>query len=175
MKNLFSLLLLLPVIAGSAQIGYYHSGGLGFYVGTNGLAKAPALTYSPRLNIALVDEISFSIGSHIGLGLLFPREGPISYVLDAPIVAELNLGHGATYNTLSSFGIFLGAGLSYTSIGDINIEESNAAGYYFSAGVRIFDSEGLQSIGLRTSFLLNTKQNGANIIALCGEINFGDY
>lgn len=171
MKTIKNIILLGVLLALSqityGQISFSHAGGVAAYGA--GDVSAPAAMYSPRLNfVELADEMTISIGSHIGGGLAFnSREGANSLALDIPIVAELNFGHAAHSDTESSFGGFIGAGYGISKIGDTSAFGSgsnDARGIVVNAGLRALIKE--HSVGVRVSYMLNTKEGGKNVIGL---------
>jgi len=171
MKTIKNIILLSALLALSqityAQISFSHAGGLADYGA--GDVSAPAVLYSPRLNfVELGDEMTLSIGAHIGGGLAFnSREGANSLALDIPVVAELNFGHAAHPDAESSFGGFAGVGYGISRIGDSSTFGSgynDARGIVVNAGLRALIKE--YSVGVRVSYMFNTKEGSKNVIGL---------
>lgn len=158
------------------QISFSHSLGVSYY--SSSLASAPGIMYSPRINfIELSDETTISAGTHLGLGILYNSgEGASSFVLDLPIVAEINFGHGANPDTESSFGGFAGLGFGISKISSASAfgtDYNNAAGIVINGGIRTIIKE--KPLGLRVSYLLNTKEGYKNVIGIGVFYTFGDY
>ena len=134
--------------------------------------------YSPRVNLVeLGDEMTISVGTHLGLGLLISAEDGNSFALDLPIVAELNFGHAAHPNTSSSFGGFVGAGYGTSRIGSdgaFGADYNRASGVVFNAGTRGHIRQSIP-LGLRVSYLLNTKKDFDNVISVGLFYTFGKF
>lgn len=144
------------------QISFSHSIGGSIYAATNN-TSAGGIMYSPRLNILEIDDdLTLSIGTHIGAGMSFnSREGASSLALDVPVMAEVNFGFASSSNSRSDFGGFAGVGYGISRIGDqgaFGTDYNEANGIVLNAGVR-----GLVSnipLGARFSYLLNSKKDG---------------
>ena len=134
--------------------------------------------YSPRLNFYdIKDEIILSVGTHIGLGLVYnSQEGASSFALDLPIVAEINFGQGADKFSESRFGGFFGAGYGISKIGAAGAfgdDYNEAAGLLVNAGVRAIIKE--QACGLRVSYLKNSKKEFKDVISVGVFYTFGQF
>ncbi|HCS19208.1 MAG TPA: hypothetical protein DIW47_01360 [Bacteroidetes bacterium] len=181
MKSLNKLFLLaiisfLSLQNSYAQLSFSHSFGASIYVSS--LAAAPGLMYSPRLNfLELSDETSLSVGTHLGLGFSYnSQDGAGSFALDVPLVAEINFGHGALPDTESNFGGFLGLGYGISRIGSdatFGADYNEAAGPVFNGGIRTYIWD--RPLGLRASYLINTKEGYANVFSLGLFYTLGEY
>lgn len=158
---------------GFSQLSFMHSGGLSFYSISSGINSSvgPALLYSPRLNLLkFSDEMTFSIGSHIGIDFfLSSNENKNSSTFDFPIVAELNFGHGAVKRTSSKFGGFIGLGYGFTSIKTNASYQAN--GVLFNGGLRFVMFN--RSLGLRVAYLLNNVKDVSDVFSLGFFYTFG--
>ncbi len=166
-KSLLVLSLLLFTQIVFSQVTFSHAAGASFYVG--GQASAPGIMYSPRVNILEIsDALSFSLGTHLGLGLTFnSQEGASSFALDIPLVAELNFGSKATPENEESFGGFVGAGYGISKIGSagaFGADSNDASGPVFNAGIRTVIAN--IPVGLRASFLLNLKSGYKSVFGI---------
>jgi hypothetical protein len=145
MKQIKILVLtfLLPALTVQGQTYFNHALGLSVY-GWDGI---PGLMYSPRLTLlSLNDQTNISIGTHIGINYgLYTGE---LYVLDLPLVMEMNFGHGAHRYNEKKNGGFMGLGYGFMKLDDDNIQEQ---GLLMNVGFRrrVFDA----SLGLRLSLL----------------------
>lgn len=176
-KFLFTSAILFAISFPSfSQISFSHSIGGSIYASES--ASAPALMYSPRINVVeLSDEMTISLGTHLGLGYSGnSREGASSFALDLPIMAEINFGHAANPNTDSSFGGFVGVGYGINKMGSEGAFEdgyNNAAGIVLNAGIRAIINE--YPLGARVSYLLNTKDGGENTYSIGIFYTFGSF
>jgi hypothetical protein len=171
--GLFALLCIGQI---SAQTSFSHSLGGTAYISPN--VDGIGITYSPRLNVVeIVDEVTLSVGTHLGLGFNFSsdREGSSnSFVLDLPIVAELNFGHGANPDARSSFGGFVGFGYGISKMGaedDFGVGRNDAAGLIVNGGIRAIIME--RPVGLRVSYLLNSKSGAESVLGVGIFYNIG--
>ena len=158
------------------QMSFSHALGVAYYSSSN--ATAPGVTYAPRLNfLELGDELTVSVGTHLGLGIAgSSREGASSFALDLPLVAEVNFGHAANPDANSSFGGFAGLGFGISKIGSagaFGADYNDAAGPVFNGGVRMLIKE--RSLGVRISYLLNTKDGFSDVLGLNLFYTFGDF
>jgi hypothetical protein len=171
------LCFLLQFSVSKAQVSFSHSAGLSAYIG--GSAAAWGLNYSPRLNLLeLGDELTFSLGTHLGLGLQYSsQEGSSnSFTLDLPLMAEINFGHASSPETSSSFGGFGGIGYGISKIGSDGVygaDYNNAAGLVINGGVRFIVKE--RPVGVRLSYMLNFKGDAKNVLAFGAFYTFGDF
>ncbi len=172
MKTVTKLFLTLGIVIMSVQIGFgqvsfSHSIGASYYFSS--YASAPAIMYSPRLNLIQVgDESTISIGTHLGLGISYNSQaGASSFALDLPIMAELNLGNGASKEANSSFGGFFGLGFGISKLGSASAwggDYNDAAGLVVNGGVRFHLNE--RPLGVRVAYLLNAKEGFASVLGI---------
>lgn len=176
MKTLSNILLTLSAIVlcqqASAQISFSHAVGISYFVA--GDAMSPAFNYSPRLNVVEMGDATISIGTHLNGWIVFNSRTPSSnaLVLDAPLLAELNLGHAAHPDAYSDFGGFIGVGYGVSLVGGGN--GANAAmGPVANIGVRMYVSD--QPCGLRLSYLYSTNDEGADVFGISLFYTLGDF
>lgn len=148
----------MSVFATHGQTSFNHAIGLSFY-GNEGI---PGIMYAPRWNIAkLNDNTTLSIGTHFGINFEVYSESSNSiYVLDLPIMMELNFGHGSHSNNEKNSGQFIGLGYGFSEIDEFGSSE----GIVINAGIR--QKLKSESGGLRLSYLYNIKSNGGNVVSL---------
>lgn len=177
---LLTVLTLFPFFTAKAQVSFSHSGGLSFYWA--GQAASYSVLYSPRLNLLeFGDEATFSIGTHLGGWVSLSSRGSSddAYVLDVPIMAEVNFGQGAYSDTRGSFGGFAGVGYGVSFVGSSNslgggASENMATGPVANIGIRTLISG--QAVGLRLSYLYNLNSNGdSDVFGLGLFYTFGDF
>jgi hypothetical protein len=177
---IFTCLLFMASTSGIAQVSFSHSLGASYYFCP--VAEGLGLMYSPRLNLAsLGGESSFSIGTHLGLGLSFSSQSggeggsSSSYTLDLPIVLELNFGQASQPGASSMFGGFFGVGYGYSSIGSSDswggISSNKTSGPLFNGGIR-FDIAN-RPLGIRASYLKSLDKDAKDVIGVGISYNFG--
>jgi hypothetical protein len=175
--SILSIVLLLISQFSMGQISFSHSIGASIYASDE--AMVPAGTYSPRINILqLGEELTVSAGTHLGLGLTYnSNTGNGSYVLDLPIMAEINYGAASSVDSFKSFGAFAGIGLGISRLGNSDYFYSGytkAHGLIVNGGLR-GDVLG-QSLGLRLSYLSNFSDDlltGGNVFSIGLFYNLG--
>lgn len=120
------------------------------------------------------------MGVPLGLGFSFnSREGASSFCLDAPVTADINLGHASNPDADSRFGGFAGVGFGYNIMGGYDDVfggfTSKNMGPLLHAGMRFVIRE--RSIGLRASYMFNIKgaETSANVLGLNLFYTFGEY
>lgn len=86
------------------------------------MGVSAGLTYAPRFNFLERDEMSLSIGVPMTVGFSGSIGGgsvssgdrdPLSLMLDAPLILNLNLGCGSSLESERGFGFFVGGGFGY--------------------------------------------------------------
>jgi len=165
--------------AAKAQVEFNHSLGGALYASES--SSGYGIMYSPRLNVlALSDEASVSVGTHLGFGFSGSSNSQTgatgSFVLDLPLLAEINLGHANSSNSSIGFGGFLGAGFGYHKAAyQDGIFSGNraATGVVLNGGFRT-NLIKEQSITLRISYMLASDGLG-DIIGLGLTYNIGDF
>jgi len=173
MKKLALILLSLLALGRSyGQITYNNSIGLGMYACNLGVA--PAINYTPRVNImSVTKEGSVSLSIPFGLGYT-PNGGALSnsLVLDIPIMADVNLGHASSPDGVSDIGEFFGIGYGFNLFG--NTPSSNAShGLILNAGARMRIAE--KSYGIRVSYMRNFMTGGSSIFGAGLFYTFGEF
>ena len=179
-KLLFTGVVLFSTLTVSyGQISFSHSLGGSVYLSEN--VSAPGILYSPRLNfLELGDEITVSVGTHLGLGFSLNADsqggGSGSFALDLPVVAEINFGQGANPDTQSSFGGFAGLGFGISKMGASDAMGdgyNDAAGVVINGGLRAIIRD--KAVGLRVSYLLNIKKDNSSVLGVGLFYTFGDF
>lgn len=178
-KTLFLVCFLLVTWTYStAQVSFSHSLGASYYFCP--VAEGLGVMYSPRLNLAsLGGESSFSVGTHLGLGLSFSSNSQSgsssSYTLDLPLVLELNFGQASQPGASSMFGGFFGVGYGYSSIGSSDswggVSSNKTSGPVFNGGIRFNIAE--RPLGIRASFLKSLDKDAKDVIGVGVSYNFG--
>jgi hypothetical protein len=152
----------------------YHPFNIGGYTdhhhyGKTSKAGVLALEFSPHVNITnfQTSDFSVSLGTKISLGQNFFGSGTDRtnfFYADFPLLAEVNMGHAATKDFYSAFGMFANGGYDVSIIKDTTLMGPMIGG------------------GFRFWFLFNTSAtfrfqhyflNHGNSISLA--INLGKY
>ena len=125
------------------------------------------------------DALIVSAGTHFGLGFNYSSNSAISsnsFVLDLPVVAELNFGRAAGPNSDNDFDGFLGFGYGISKMcaeGAFGVGRNDAVGIIVNGGIRarIYDNP----VGLRVAYLLNFKSGAEDVLTVGLFYTFGDF
>lgn len=167
----------------SQGVEFMHSlgGKYLFYSNSDGLTGG-ALLYSPRINFSSGSNSTLSVGTHFGLGFSAQTGAggeSSSFILDVPIVAEYNVGFGATKDAEGAFGGYIGAGYGIHRVSmrtDYASGSASLHGPVFNGGVRfMIGSVGAFEVGASYSLDLKTKvkEAKANIFGISVSYLFG--
>lgn len=152
-KTLITLFSVLCMFTMQAQVEFMHEGGAALYFGNE--IAAPAIMYSPRLNISEIGDGTFSIGAHPALGFYLSSNdyyGENFIIIDLPFLAEVNFGYGASDNNDDGVGVYAGAGLG-VSIFSTSYAGGSGFGPVANAGFR-FPLQG-RPLDLRVAYDLD--------------------
>ena len=140
-KVILSLVLLF--VAGAAFCQTFMNGaGLTIFVGSSPGGKTTVgegFTYSPRFNFLENESLSVSVGIPLSVGLTVSTSSytssynetvAVGFVLNAPVIINLNMGRGSTKENREKFGYFVGAGFGYHH-GDFLENGYDSQGYYY--------------------------------------------
>jgi len=162
--------------------------------GNSDIGLGEGFTYFPRFNFVETEKLSVSAGIPlcVGLSAITTSYGPygydekvtIGFVLNAPLIINLNLGRGSTKENRKKMGYFFGAGFGYHH-GDfvadrydpvtstyISSYTSNTYGPAANAGLRIGVGRKHKNIEIRLSYMKGINESRPNVIGLAGAFNF---
>jgi len=134
-----------------------HSAGVtyNFLVGTSGIAGTPYVTYNPRLNYNLSDDLSVSLTSYVSLGFSGSANSQtgstLAFGVDVPVLVQLNWGHHATKDTDKAFGIHAAAGYDFNILGAAGAGIGMLHGLSANVGVKFGIGEKV-SLGFRGTY-----------------------
>jgi hypothetical protein len=150
-------------------------------------------TYFPRINFVETEKLSVSAGIPLSLGLSaittydyygYTDETTIGFVLNAPLIINLNLGRGSTKENRKKMGYFVGVGFGYhhgdfvanryDPVTNTNIISytSNTYGPAANAGIRIGVGRKHKNIEIRLSYMKGINESRPNVMGLAGAFNF---
>ena len=173
-KTIFYLISVLTLFCNlaKAQVSFSHAIGMSMFFSTKTITGGYGINYSPRINFLEMNEMTLSAGTHLSLG--YNKNFSSSntgnnhmFCLDIPLMLELNFGQARNPYENVEFGGFFGIGYGYNNLVDNEYGISNSdhlvsMGTVLNAGLRFFVYE--QAVGFRTSYMLNNKTNGENIL-----------
>jgi len=197
-KTIFSFILLCFISTAFGQ-RFFH--GVGITVvgsSTDGnFSFGEGLTYSARYNFMENEKLSVSVGIPLSLAIsvstsaLYDSYGgyysdnvSVGFVINAPLIVNLNMGRGSTRENRQKFGYFVGAGFGYHH-GDFLVDETDASGYNYigsrslnafgpaaNGGVRFGVGRKHRNIEVRLSYMKGLNDTRPNVFGLAGLFNF---
>ena len=177
---------------------FMHGAGVTVLVGSakgGDVTVAEGLTYSPRFNFLENETLSVSVGIPITVGISAAysttyygsgdnyNAGSIGFVVNAPLMINLNMGRGSTKENESRYGYFVGAGFGYhhgdfvtiqsDGYNDYNTSKSvNTFGPSANAGFRIGVGSRHRNIEVRFSYMKGVNEDKPNIFGIGALFNF---
>jgi hypothetical protein len=202
-KILFSLVLFFTASTVFSQT-FMHGVGITVIGSTTGqgsnsdIGFGEGFTYFPRINFVETDALSVSAGVPLVVGISATTSSSydpygygynnsstsIGFVLNAPLIINLNMGRGSTKENTQKFGYFVGAGFGFhhgdfisdiydPNTGDyIGTYSSNTFGPAANAGVRLGVGRQHKNIEIRLSYMKGINENKPNIFGIAGSFNF---
>jgi hypothetical protein len=153
-------------------------------------------TYFPRFNFVETEALSVSVGIPLVVGVSATTSSSydqygygydnssIGFVLNAPLIVNLNMGRGSTKENRQKFGYFFGAGFGFhhgdflTDTYDSNTGNyigsysSNTYGPAANAGIRLGVGRAHKNIEVRFSYMKGINEAKPNIFGVAGAFNF---
>jgi hypothetical protein len=192
MKKITLLFALSAAVSSTFSQSFMHGAGITVLVNSSAggnVSYAEGLTYSPRFNFIETEKLSvsagiplsFGISSSISTSTSYDQTTSIGFVLNAPLIINLNMGRGSTKdNTESKFGYFVGGGFGYHHgdflVADYNsdlvTQSVNTFGPAANAGVRIGVGRKHKNVEVRFSYMKGLNENKPNIFGIAGMFNF---
>lgn len=193
------MLLAIACMAGFTSFSQSFMHGVGTIIFVDKAADSDAgviggLTYSPRFNFLEKDNLSVSIGVPLSVGVsgsysanygsYSGESNSLSFMFDAPLMINLNLGCGSTKESDRRFGFFIGAGYGYhygtssESFTDFNGYEysdnvqSSTTGPAGNLGVRFGVGRSTHNIEVKLAYMKGLNDTKPNIFSLGGLFNF---
>lgn len=155
----------------SGQISFFNDLGISYSllkVESNNYSL-PCILYTPRMNIAeLSSACSFSLSSPIHIGYKisstkFGNEQPSFFLVNVPVLAQLNFGYKSLYDNEMPFGTSIGLGWAYTfTTLKSNIDGSNTAlnGPQMSGSMKLLQGESFNiCLGTHLQFVVNKSKS----------------
>ncbi len=154
-------------------------------------------TYSPRVNFVETENLSVSAGIPLSIAVSASTSTSydayygysydnvsVGFVINAPLIINLNMGRGSTKQNTQKFGYFVGVGFGYHH-GDFLVDETDASGYNYvgsrslntfgpagNAGVRFGVGRKHKNIEVRLSYMKGLNDTKPNVFGIAGLFNF---
>jgi hypothetical protein len=200
-KIVFSLVLLFTASTVFCQT-FMHGAGITVIGSTTAkgsnsdIGFGEGFTYFPRFNFVETDALSVSVGIPLVVGFSATTSSSydqygygydnssIGFVLNAPLIVNLNMGRGSTKENRQKFGYFFGAGFGFhhgdfltdtydPNTGDyIGSYSSNTYGPAANAGIRLGVGRKHKNIEVRFSYMKGINETKPNIFGVAGAFNF---
>ena len=151
-------------------------------------------TYFPRINFVETEKLSVSVGIPLCVGISavtsydyygYSNSNSIGFILNAPLIINLNMGRGSTKENRKRYGYFVGAGFGYhhdnfltssrynpTTNSYVDRYTSNTYGPATNAGVRIGVGKKHKNIEVRLSYMKGINESKPNVMGLAAAFNF---
>ncbi|SFD53549.1 Outer membrane protein beta-barrel domain-containing protein [Chitinophaga sp. CF118] len=129
MKKLLLFVAACVASASAFSQSFQHGVGLGIYIDKMEDIEDPranfAFTYNPRINFLETESMSVSVGVPLTIGFSGSynasysstgdnyEENTLGYMINAPLMLNLNLGGGSSKKCEKRFGGFIGGGYGY--------------------------------------------------------------
>ncbi len=187
------LFLALSLSTGTAFCqSFMHGAGITVLVNSSAgvnVSYAEGFTYSPRFNFIETEKLSVSAGIPLSIGVsssistsaYYDENTSIGFVLNAPLIINLNMGRGSTKDNIESkFGYFVGAGFGYHHgdflVDDVNngvtTQSTNTFGPAANGGIRMGVGSKHKSIEVRFSYMKGLNSSKPNVFGIAGIFNF---
>ncbi len=175
---------------------FMHGAGINIFVANASGGQTSVdggLSYSPRINFIEQEDMSVSVGIPFTVGLSgsyssnynssygSSTSNTLSVMFNAPLIFNLNMGAGATKESESRFGYFVGAGYGYHygnyNLSDVlNYSETSTkistTGPVANAGVRFGVGSGTHNIEVRFQYMKGLNEYKPNIFSAGAAFNF---
>ena len=152
-------------------------------------------TYFPRINFLETESLSVSAGIPLCVGISatgsssystygYTDNTSIGFILNAPLIINLNIGRGSTKENRKKMGYFFGAGFGYHHCDFLTDRYDQATNTYISsytsntygpagnAGIRIGVGRKHKNIEVRLSYMKGINESKPNIFGIAGAFNF---
>lgn len=191
------------IISGSAfSQTFMHGAGITVIGSTTGqgsnsnIGFGEGFTYFPRFNFVETEALSVSVGIPLVVGISATTgttrdqygytydNTSVGFVLNAPLIVNLNMGRGSTKENTKKFGYFVGAGFGFHH-GDflsdmydpntgtyVDSYSSNTFGPAANAGIRLGVGRKHKNIEIRFSYMKGINENKPNIGGVACSFNF---
>jgi hypothetical protein len=196
-KLLFSAILSFLAISGFSQ-SFMHGVGVSIYVtkiNATDIGAFGGVTYSPRINFVETESLSLSAGIPLSVGMsgtysynsmngYTSEYNSLRFMMNAPVIINLNLGAGSTKDNESRFGFFVGGGYGY-HYGDFNVFKIDENGYLYqdnatlgvhgpaaNVGIRIAVGSHKKNIETRLSYMKGITEGKPSIFGMAALFNF---
>lgn len=144
-KIALSLVFIFAVSAAFSQT-FMHGAGVNIFVSKVSGADASVyggFSYSPRVTFLETETLSLSAGIPVSIGLAgsysynssyygYEEQNSLRFMVNAPLIVDLNIGAGSTKENESRFGFFVGGGFGI-HYGDFLVEKPDGYGYTYQA------------------------------------------
>lgn len=202
MKKLFLFVAICVVSASAFAQSFQHGIGLGMYVDDMeqvDVNVGSSVTYNPRVNFAETEKMSISVGVPLSLGYAAGYnstyydyendnyfESVYSFMLDIPVMVNLNLWGGSSKLSKQRVGGFIGAGYGYHYVSTekylvydetvgtyVKETGGGSTGVSANGGVRIaVGRRRAKNIEIRLSYYRGMNRNKIDVYGLGALFNF---
>jgi len=200
MKKIILSAALLLLLHNAFSQTFMHGAGITIIGSTTGqgsnsdIGLGEGFTYFPRFNFVETQSLSVSVGIPLAVGISattsydyygYGNNNKIGFVLNAPVIINLNIGRGSTKENRKRYGYFVGAGFGYhhdnfltsnhydpATNSYVDSYTSNTYGPAANAGFRIGIGRQHKNIEIRLSYMKGINESRPNVMGLAAAFNF---
>jgi hypothetical protein len=202
MKKIILSAALLLILNNAFSQTFMHGAGITLIGSTTGqgsnsdIGLGEGFTYFPRINFVETEKLSVSVGVPLCVGISATtsydpygygsgNSNEIGFILNAPLIINLNIGRGSTKENTKRYGYFVGAGFGfhhdnfltsnrYDPVTNSYIDSytSNSYGPAANAGFRIGVGQKHKNIEIRLSYMKGINESRPNVMGLAAAFNF---
>lgn len=202
MKRIIAIAALFLMMNSAFSQTFMHGAGITIIGSTTArgsnsdIGLGEGFTYFPRINFLETESLSVSAGIPLCVGISATTSydyygygnssnSSIGFVLNAPLIINLNIGRGSTKENEKRYGYFIGAGFGYhhdnfltsnyfdpVTNSYVDSYKSNTYGPAANAGFRIGVGKQHKNIEIRLSYMKGINESKPNIMGLAAAFNF---
>lgn len=198
MKKCTLLLTAILFFGGGYAQSFMHGVGTGTLVNTMSQSETGVfgtLMYNPRFTISENETNSLTIGIPLTIGLTgsysyssyYGSESTLRYMINAPLMLDINWGAGSSPEAEDRFGFFFGGGFGFNRGSYVVDEITTIDGYPYTesveknlstygpaanAGVRFGVGRRTHNIEILLSYMKGLNENKPNTFGIQGVFNF---
>lgn len=198
MKKFSLVIIAFFAISSVFSQSFMHGAGVSVFIShvkSSGVAAYGGFTYSPRFNFLESENMSLSVGVPLSIGTsgsytynsrygYTSEDNTIRFMVNVPLIVNVNMGAGSTQEDESRFGFFVGGGFGY-NYGNFNVLETDQYGNEFDTaptfgtygpagniGFRIAVGSNQKNIETRLSYMKGINEYKPSLYGVAALFNF---
>lgn len=178
---------------------FMHGAGTGVFFNSSPFIRPSVLTvvtYSPRVNFIETKSLSVSAGIPLSVGYGWTynlkkyytnnynqSKNNSAFIVDIPVIINLNMGAGSTKQNEKRFGFFIGGGLAYQYGTYFLAQYDPYTGWYSkinkislgpagNMGIRLAVGKHQKNIEAKFSYMRSLKKDETSVLGITALFNF---